>query len=255
MLPAHFAILVVEDDPRACDLLRDALEDAGYTVYTVSDAAGALARLEAGGIDLLLLDVVLPGTDGFELCRRARARERGVYLPILVVTGLTGEDERHAGFAAGADDFVTKPFVVADLLDRVRVWARTRQRLMAAHARLAAERARMEETNRALVQATQAKSEFLAAMSHELRTPLNAILGFAELLLDDESGTLSAAQRQRFLRNIDQSGRHLLNVVNDLLDLSKIEAGHMELSLETFEVAVSLRTVAAAIQPLAEKRA
>ncbi len=252
--PGQSCVLVVEDDPGVREALLMLLGDAGYRVRSVPDGVAGLECLEQEEVDLLLLDLMLPGVDGLEVCRRVRARASDLYLPIVMLTALTDEARRHAGFAAGADDYVAKPFDADELLDRVRVWLRTRERLQSAHGRLAAERARIEQRNRELARATQAKSEFLAAISHELRTPLNSILGFSELLLDDSSGTLLPSQRQRFLRNIDQSGRHLLSLVNDLLDLSKIEAGHIELSPEAFEVTTSLRAVAAGIRPLAEKK-
>src|SRR5205814_32813 len=94
------------------------------------------------GVDLVLLDLMLPEIDGLELCRQVRARPAdAVYLPIVILTALAGEAERRTGFAAGADDYVTKPFDAADLLDRVAVWVRTRTRLQAAHARAQAEQA------------------------------------------------------------------------------------------------------------------
>jgi signal transduction histidine kinase/HAMP domain-containing protein len=117
-----------------------------------------------------------------------------------------------------------------------------------------AARQRLEESNRALARATQAKSEFLATMSHEFRTPLNSIIGFSELLLDDDPSGTPPEQRQRFATNIYDSGSHLLNLVNDILDLSKVEAGRMELYPATFGVASSLRAVEASIQPLADKK-
>ena len=106
-----------------------------------------------------------------------------------------------------------------------------------------AARQRLEESNRALARATQAKSEFLATMSHEFRTPLNSIIGFSELLLDGDHPATPSEQRERFASNIYESGSHLLNLVNDILDLSKVEAGRMELYPSSFELASSLRAV------------
>jgi PAS domain S-box-containing protein len=115
-------------------------------------------------------------------------------------------------------------------------------------------RRRVEESNRALERATQAKSEFLAAMSHELRTPLNSIIGFSELLLDDMVGPSGSPEHHRYATHIHQSGKHLLSLVNDILDLSKVEAGRMELRPETFDAKTSLLAVDGAIRPLAEKK-
>src|SRR5581483_6492640 len=96
---------------------------------------------------------------------------------------------------------------------------------------------------------------FLANMSHELRTPLNAILGFSELLIDAADGQYPAPTRLRFLGQIHSSGKHLLSLINDILDLSKVEAGQMELRLETLSVATLVGQVCTTVEPLAaEKR-
>ena len=102
--------------------------------------------------------------------------------------------------------------------------------------------------------ANQAKSQFLANMSHELRTPLNAIIGYSEML-QEEAGELGEESFVPDLQKIHSAGRHLLTVINDILDLSKIEAGKMELFLETFDVASMIQDVVTTIQPLVEKNA
>jgi len=102
--------------------------------------------------------------------------------------------------------------------------------------------------------ANQHKSEFLANMSHELRTPLNSILGFSELLLDDTSARYDASTHQKFLSQINTSGRHLLALISDILDLSKVEAGRMTLKLESFSVSDVVGDVLATIEPIATKK-
>ena len=116
-----------------------------------------------------------------------------------------------------------------------------------------AERA-INNLNAELRIANQHKSEFLATMSHELRTPLNAILGFSELLLDDSVGKYNAATRQKFLTQISTSGKHLLDLINDILDLSKVEAGQMFLELETVSIAETVGQVMNTIEPIASKK-
>jgi PAS domain S-box-containing protein len=112
----------------------------------------------------------------------------------------------------------------------------------------------IKKLNSDLQIANQHKSEFLANMSHELRTPLNAILGFSELMIDDLSGKFDATTRQKFLVQINTSGTHLLALINDILDLSKVEAGHMTLSYETVSIADMVRGVVSTIEPLASKK-
>jgi signal transduction histidine kinase/DNA-binding response OmpR family regulator len=113
---------------------------------------------------------------------------------------------------------------------------------------------KLEESNGKLLEANRHKSVFLASMSHELRTPLNAILGFSELLIDAGNGQYPAATRKRFLEQIHASGKHLLGLINDILDLSKIEAGQMELRLQKVEVAEVVSEVASTVEPLAGQK-
>ncbi len=112
----------------------------------------------------------------------------------------------------------------------------------------------LKETNTRLEAADRHKSVFLASMSHELRTPLNAILGFSELLVDDTNGQFPAATRQRFLKQIHSSGEHLLGLINDILDLSKIEAGQMELRLQPVAVEEVVQQVLSTVEPLAAEK-
>jgi len=112
-------ILVVDDLPQNVRLLRAVLEPRGYAIASASSGAEALARLAAGGIDLVLLDVVMPGLDGYEVCRRLRADPETAFLPVVMITA-SGEQEKRRALDAGADDFVTKPFDQAELLARVR---------------------------------------------------------------------------------------------------------------------------------------
>lgn len=112
----------------------------------------------------------------------------------------------------------------------------------------------LEQSNEQLKDANRHKSVFLASMSHELRTPLNAILGFSELLMDSGKETFTPETRQRFLEQIHSSGKHLLGLINDILDLSKIEAGQMELRLTTVDVADIVDQVRNTVEPLAAQK-
>jgi len=115
-------LLIVEDDPGLARLLRRAAAEAGYSAQVVSDGVAAATLAIEGGFDLLLLDVMLPGIDGFEVCRRCRAAR--VTAPILMLTARDSLGDKVAGLDAGADDYVIKPFQVAELLARMRALLR-----------------------------------------------------------------------------------------------------------------------------------
>ncbi len=124
------------------------------------------------------------------------------------------------------------------------------QRLERRSSELAEANQELSERNQEVERANRLKSEFLASMSHELRTPLNTILGFSELLSEENAGTLNEKQK-RFLSHIQRDAGHLLELINDVLDLSKIEAGRLELRLEKFPMAVAVAEVLTSIRPLA----
>jgi DNA-binding response OmpR family regulator len=173
-------VLVVEDDREIRDVVAQILELAGYRVDTAADGVAGLARIERGAVDLVVLDLMLPMLDGLELCRRIRSQRDGVYLPVIMLTALDEPSQRHTGFAAGADDYLSKPFDADDLLDRVNVWVHVRQRLQATHERLLAEQQRTRELAERV-----ARDEAVMAMartaSDQLNQPLTVLLGLLEL--------------------------------------------------------------------------
>jgi signal transduction histidine kinase/DNA-binding response OmpR family regulator len=137
-----------------------------------------------------------------------------------------------------------------ELEERVRV--RTAE-LQAAKKKVEDFSASIVKANEELERAGKFKDQFLSTMSHELRTPLNAVLGFSELLTEERYGTLNERQ-QRFLKHIHTGGKHLLSLINDILDLSKIEAGRLELSIETVPVKRTFAEVLDTMRPLADKK-
>ena len=120
------AILVVDDLPENVRLLEAVLGPRGYAVTTATSGREALDRIESGMIDLVLLDIVMPGMDGYEVCRQLRANDATRFIPVVMITA-SGDQEKIAAIEAGADDFVTKPFNHAELLSRVRSLLRIKE--------------------------------------------------------------------------------------------------------------------------------
>jgi two-component system, cell cycle response regulator len=134
MNEASLSVLVVEDDPSTAEVVQMALDSASHYVRRVVDGRAALAALDEEWPDLLLLDRRLPDVDGLELCAQVRQLKPGSpYLPILMLTALQAPDQKATAFERGADDYVTKPFDVEELLARVRVWGRAARRVRELH--------------------------------------------------------------------------------------------------------------------------
>jgi len=137
--PGAPRVLVVDDNQAIAHLVEALLSPEGYAVEVAATGRAALARLETDDIDLVLLDLILPDQHGLAVCRLLREKLARIYLPVLMLTALASDEQRVEGFAAGADDYITKPFHAEELLSRVGVWSRTRQRLQAYQQRVEAQ--------------------------------------------------------------------------------------------------------------------
>ena len=212
-------ILVVDDAPENLTILAGILrEDYRVRVATNGEKALAIANSEDPP-DLILLDVMMPGMSGHEVCRRLKAQEETSWIPIIFVTALEDAQDEKTGFDLGAADYITKPVqpIVVKARIKTQLALYQQERLLA-------------QANKELAKATRLKDEFLANMSHELRTPLNAILGMTEGLQEAVLGPINDKQKNA-LQTIERSGSHLLELINDILDLAKVEAGKIELEI------------------------
>jgi signal transduction histidine kinase len=241
---AQALILVVDDDPVACLLMRETLERAGFAVIEASDGVEACRRYEEDHPDLLLVDIIMPRMDGYELCRELRNHPDGAYVPIVMVTGLDDVASIARAYDAGATDFMSKPVDWALLNYRVRYVLRAEE-LRRNQERLIAAKEVAEAANRS-------KSAFLANMSHELRTPLNAIIGFSGMINASMFGPLDDKYIE-YADIIGASGRHLLAIINDILDLAKADADKLSLVEEKIDLAEARIDFASEIEgPLPE---
>jgi signal transduction histidine kinase len=244
-------VLLVEDLEEDAFLVLRALRLGGYApVHTrVTSERELIQALSAGVWDVVISDYSLPGFDAPAALRIVRSLVGDV--PFIIVSGTVGEDLTVAAMKAGAHDYVMKDKLTRLSASVERELRDAQERRESRAAQQAAELA-TREMERADA-ANQAKSRFLANMSHELRTPLNAIIGFSELIEAGEAGPLSERQHE-FINYVLSGGRHLLALITDILDLSKVEAGKMELIIEPtslLEVAGSVQTL---VRPLVNKQ-
>jgi signal transduction histidine kinase len=240
-------ILIVDDTIPNLQLLSKMLTDEGYKVRAVPSGAMALTAAQSAPPDLILLDIALPDLNGYEICQCLKRDDRTRNVPILFISALDDEMDKVKAFEVGGVDYITKPFQIAEVVARVETHLnlqlfqdqlrQTNEKLITANQQLA--QARDEA-----LRANQAKSVFLANISHELRTPLNTILGYTELL-QEEAMEAGSDQYLSDLQKIHHAGSHLLTLLNDLLDLSKVEAGKLTFHITTFDVRAVVASVIA----------
>ncbi|MCG8425258.1 MAG: response regulator [Proteobacteria bacterium] len=207
-------VLVVDDRPESLSFLFDLLSSYGFKVLAASDGEEALEQVTNVHPDLILLDVIMPGIDGFETCRRLKANADTKDIPVIFMTALTSPNEKLVGFDVGGVDYVTKPINQEELMARVSAQVSMRQ----LHNKL-------KERNEEL-------SEFSRMVAHDLRDPLTSVLGFAELLLarsqesdDEERSSLQKVVRSalRMQETIDAL-LLLANVSRQAIELKPIDA-------------------------------
>lgn len=235
--------------------LCDTLMDHGFEAVGFTSGRDALAALPEGNFDLLLTDLTMPEMDGIALLQEALKLDAN--LVCIIMTGKGSIATAVQAMQTGALDYILKPFKLSGILP-VLSRALSVRRLRQENARLeqhVRERtAELETANTELERATRAKSDFLSSMSHELRTPLNAILGFGEILVSQNIPS-TPQQKIEFTHHILKAGRHLLTLINEILDLAQVESGKVSLSLEPVAVADVLRECQTMIEPMGRQRA
>ncbi|PIE32078.1 hypothetical protein CSA56_16570 [candidate division KSB3 bacterium] len=229
------SVLIIEDNPSNLSVLFNLLSEAGFEVMVSPDGDYALTAAQEGQPDVILLDVMLCGIDGFEICRRLKASEKTQHIPIIFMTALTSTADKVKGFELGAVDYITKPFEPEEVLVRIKTHL-TIQRLQVAfqikNDELSASLERERELN-------MLKSRFISIASHEFRTPLSSIL-FSQNILKRYSKRVQdpelQAEMQEEFNSIKKAVQKMTTTLDDVLILSKSESGRLACNPTRFDI-------------------
>jgi len=205
-------IIVVDDNIDDLTALRNTLKDL-YEVFSCQSVSMMFDLLGHFQPHLILLDVEMPDTNGYEAAKKLKESGKYSEIPIIFLTGMSDPHNEMEGLKLGAVDYIHKPFVAPLLLQRIKT-------------HLALIDHRLEAQN-----ASRAKGDFLAHMSHEIRTPLNAVIG----MINIAAGTENVKKIKHCLDRAGSASKHLLSIINNILDMSKIEANKLELSYGEFD--------------------
>lgn len=242
-------ILVVDDRPEKLIALSAMLEGLHENVVLAGSGKEALRCLLQKEFAVILLDVHMPVMDGFETASLIRQRKSTASTPIIFITAYTDETHVARGYSLGAVDYILQPVEPEILRAKVSVFVE----LFRKTEEIKRQALLLQDINQELASANRAKDRFLTGISHELRTPLNAVIGFTGTLLMRLPGPLTADQ-ERQLRVVQSSAKHLLSLINDLLDLARIEAGRTRVQIEPIACQPLIHQVVSSLRPMAESK-
>lgn len=218
-------ILIIEDSQESIDLLHYFLEPENYRLHSVLTGKEGLEYLKQHKPDLILLDIMLPDMDGYAVCEEIKKNPETRYIPVIVLTALKELKHKIKAFEAGADDFITKPFDSIELLSRVRSLLRIRSLYDA----LVEKNRELEERNRQLEAEDQLKQDLIDLIVHDMKNPLFVIQGNLQMM--EMIQKLEEPRLQKYVQRMNRSTRNLLRMILNLLDISRIENGRMEINL------------------------
>lgn len=253
---APFVILMVDDNPNNLFTLRALLKPLQNTQLIEADSGTqALARVLEHQVDLILLDIQMPGMDGFETAQHLQMTERTRHIPIIFITAIfKAEEFVRRGYAIGAVDYLTKPIDDHQLLNRIRLYQRLamRQHKLASMVEelILKEQAQAQARDQAMA-ANKAKSQFLTVVTHELNTPLNAVLGFAQVMQHDPD---FPERHKENLRLIWRNGQYLLGLINRILEITRLHNDEVRSVAETLSLDELLTWLKAGLDGQAEAK-
>ncbi len=257
-------VLHIEDDPANRLLVRKLLTPVGFEVVEAADGLEGIRRAMQERPDLVLVDIAIPGLDGYEVTLRLRATPELQGVPIVAITA---EGNRDTSLAVGCDGFLQKPIDARSFAATIQGYLDGQREAMdddltGKHLRMQSQRivthleekvAELSEANRRLLELDQARKEFYRNISHELSTPMTPIVGYIKLLVDQELGELTTPQIKA-LRAMDDCVQRLRGIIDNLLDVTGIETGRMRFAYRDYDLGEVARASIARAGPVFDER-
>jgi DNA-binding response OmpR family regulator len=217
-------VLIVDDSQESIDLLEYFLKPAGYQIIKANDGARALELVDQDPPDIILLDIMLPNINGYEVCEKLKKRQSTFHIPIIMITVLKELKDKIKALEAGADDFLTKPFDNVELLTRVKSLLRIKYY----HDEIIKRNQELEKQKEALIRDDSLKKELTNLIVHDMKNPLFVIQGNLQMMEFNRS-EITEESRDVYTQRIQRSSKSLLRMILNLLDISRLEQQQMEI--------------------------
>jgi two-component system, sensor histidine kinase and response regulator len=228
---AKGSLIVVDDNPNNLKLLDGMLHNSGFSVRLFPRGEMALASAAINPPDLVLLDIMMPGMDGYAVCKKLKADPRLSDIPVIFLSALNDASDKVKAFQAGGVDYISKPFQIEEVHARIET-----------HLEIRRQRRLLEENYRKLQELERLRDNLVHMIVHDMRSPLTIIHGMHEILEKFEGGNLSPDGLKR-LNSASQRTEDLITLVNSLLDVSKLESGKMNLKIVEFDIVSLIHNV------------
>jgi len=235
-------VLIVDDDKQQLEILSDCMENFASTIITASNGIEALSKAREELPNIILLDVMMPKMNGFDVCSQLKEDPRTKDIPVIFITALNDLNSILKGFSLGGVDYITKPYHTQEIISRLQTHIKLQyqhRKLMELSLELKASKEEAESARIVAEKANQAKTNFLCVISHELMTPMSVIQSLTHFALETE---LNSKQTE-YLEKIKKSSGVLKELIDDILEYSNIESGKAVVNKELFEINAALAYV------------
>jgi len=229
-------ILVVDDNPMNLGVLFDHLNASGFKILIAEDGESAIHQAKFAKPDIILLDIMMPGVDGFEACRNLKKNEETKDIPVIFMTALFETADKIKGFESGAVDYITKPFQNEEVIARITT-----------HLTIQFQKKELEELNKTkdkllkeLGDLNATKDKFFSIIAHDLRSPFNGLIGASDLLIQSFEG-LEKEIIIDLIRSMNIASRNAFNLLNNLLEWSRSQTGRIEWDPNITDISIIIR--------------